>query len=123
MRKYIVLLVLALGLLSFSACNSKTSTNSEITKNEQAKNEDVTLTVQGLCEMCKERIENAAKSVDGVSSADWNMDTKELQLSFDPAKTNVDSVSKSIANVGYDTDKYKAEDATYNALPACCQYR
>jgi len=29
------------------------------------------LKVSGNCEMCKDRIETAAKSVSGVSSADW----------------------------------------------------
>ncbi|MFA6854485.1 MAG: copper chaperone, partial [Bacteroidales bacterium] len=28
-----------------------------------------------------------------------------------------------LAAVGHDTDKYKADQATYDALPSCCKYR
>jgi len=85
--------------------------------------EHVMLTVQGLCEMCKERIEKAAKSISGVTSANWDIKTKQLHLGFDPAKTSADAVAKAIAKAGHDTDKYKADKATYDALPDCCKYR
>ena len=85
--------------------------------------EHAMLTVQGLCEMCKDRIEKAAKSVSGVTSASWDIKTKQLHLNFDPVKTSADAVAKAIAKAGHDTDKYKADKATYDALPACCKYR
>ena len=85
--------------------------------------EHAMLAVQGLCEMCKDRIEKATKSVNGVTSASWDIKTKQLHLDFDPAKTSVDAVSKAIAKAGHDTDKYKADKATYDALPSCCKYR
>ncbi|MPM57516.1 Multidrug resistance protein MdtA [bioreactor metagenome] len=85
--------------------------------------EHAMLAVQGLCEMCKDRIEKAAKSVSGVTSASWDIKTKQLHLNFDPVKTSADAVAKAIAKAGHDTDKYKADKATYDALPACCKYR
>jgi Cu(I)/Ag(I) efflux system membrane fusion protein len=81
------------------------------------------ITVQGLCGMCKERIEKAAKSVDGVLSASWDANTLQLYLDFDPAKTNADAVGKAVAEAGHDTEKYKADSETYRALPECCRYR
>ncbi|MCK7534993.1 MAG: heavy-metal-associated domain-containing protein [Marinilabiliales bacterium] len=66
--------------------------------------------VEGLCEMCKERIEAAAKSVHGVESADWNMETKQLHLTFGKSHTNIDDVKKTIAVAGHDNDKYRASD-------------
>jgi Cu(I)/Ag(I) efflux system membrane fusion protein len=85
--------------------------------------EHVMLEVQGLCEMCKERIEKAAKSISGVTSASWDIKTRQLHLGFDPVKTSVDAVAKAVAKAGHDTDKYKAAKATYDALPSCCKYR
>ncbi|PLB85373.1 efflux RND transporter periplasmic adaptor subunit [Dysgonamonadaceae bacterium] len=85
--------------------------------------EHVMLAVQGLCEMCKERIEQAAKAVNGVYSASWDLKTKQLHLGFDPTKTSADAVAKAIAKAGHDTDSYKADMATYDALPDCCKYR
>ncbi|MDR1866506.1 MAG: copper chaperone, partial [Bacteroidales bacterium] len=38
-------------------------------------------------------------------------------------KTSVEAVSKAIAAAGHDTDRDKAAEAVYNALPDCCKYR
>jgi periplasmic mercuric ion binding protein len=77
--------------------------------------------VWGNCDMCKTRIEKAVKAA-GATSADWNTESKMLTVSFNPAKTNVDLLDKKLASVGHDTEKYKADDKIYNALPACCKY-
>jgi hypothetical protein len=45
-----------------------------------------------------------------------------LAVTYDPAKTNVDLLSKKLAAVGHDTEKYKATDDAYNKLPSCCHY-
>lgn len=79
--------------------------------------------VEGNCEMCKERIETTAKSVHGVEAAEWNMETKQLHLSYDKMHTDLDAVKKAIAEAGHDNDKYRAPDSTYNSLPECCLYR
>jgi periplasmic mercuric ion binding protein len=81
-----------------------------------------TIKVSGNCEMCKTRIEKAAK-VEGVSKADWNDKTKMLTLVYDPAKVSSDNVQKLIAAIGHDTPKYKADAKVYNTLPGCCKYR
>lgn len=78
--------------------------------------------VYGNCGMCKSRIEKAAKSVDGVTAADWNKETKMMEVSFDGAKTDVHKVQIAIAKVGHDTEMHKAKDETYDSLPGCCQY-
>lgn len=81
------------------------------------------LKVEGSCEMCKERIEKAALSVNGVTSAMWDINEKVVHLNFDPAKTDLGIISKAIAKAGHDTEKDKAAQKTYDALPACCKYR
>lgn len=78
--------------------------------------------VYGNCGMCESRIEKAAKSVEGVSSADWNKETKMIEVSFDSSKTNLEKIQKAIAKVGHDTDQEKAADEVYNKLPGCCKY-
>lgn len=78
--------------------------------------------VQGLCEMCQDRIQKAAMSVENVESAVWNADSKDLVLTS--SKTiDVAAVSKALAAVGHDTDMDKADNKVYSALPSCCQYR
>jgi copper chaperone CopZ len=78
--------------------------------------------VNGNCGMCESRIEKAAKSVDGVSSADWDKETKMISVVFDDSKTDVHKVHMAIANVGHDTSMHKAKDEVYNKLPDCCKY-
>ncbi len=81
-----------------------------------------TIKVSGNCDMCKARIEKAAK-IDGVSKAEWNKDTKILAVTFDPAKINTDAIGKKVAAAGHDTEKVKAEAKAYEKLPSCCKYR
>ncbi|HCY42135.1 MAG TPA: ATPase [Prolixibacteraceae bacterium] len=78
--------------------------------------------VYGNCDQCKARIEKAAKAVDGVATANWNKETKMMDLAFDDSKTDVHKVEMAIANAGHDTEMHKATDEAYNKLPGCCQY-
>ncbi|MCK9398464.1 MAG: heavy-metal-associated domain-containing protein [Bacteroidales bacterium] len=78
--------------------------------------------VYGNCGMCEKRIETAAKSVKGVAAADWNKETKMIDVSYDSTKTDVDKINITIAKVGHDTDMYRADDKVYDELPGCCHY-
>jgi periplasmic mercuric ion binding protein len=78
--------------------------------------------VFGNCGMCKKTIETAAKGVSGVEKADWNVDTHQFSLVFDPAKTSTEKVHQAIAAAGYDTDIVRGNDMAYNNLHSCCQY-
>jgi len=77
--------------------------------------------VWGNCDLCKARIEKAAK-ISGVSKADWNKDTKELTVTYNPTTVTSDDIQKNIAAAGHDTGKYKADIKAYNSLPGCCKY-
>lgn len=78
--------------------------------------------VYGNCGVCENRIETAAKGVEGVSKAEWNKQTKMMEVNFDASKTDLKKIEKAIADAGHDTPIFKAADATYNALPGCCKY-
>jgi len=77
--------------------------------------------VFGNCGMCKTRIEKAVK-IKEVKYAKWNKDTKMLKVAFE-STIPVDSLHKRVAEVGHDTEKFKAKDEVYAALPKCCLYR
>ncbi|MDZ7742477.1 MAG: heavy-metal-associated domain-containing protein [Bacteroidota bacterium] len=78
--------------------------------------------VYGNCGMCEARIEKAAKGVDGVSSADWDQETKMIEVTYDPGELEMMDIHKAIAKVGHDTEKVEAEDKVYEGLPGCCKY-
>ena len=112
--------------ISVLRSNGKSETtgdvNSDIKPTEMGK-QQISFKVSGNCEMCKARIERAAKSIKGVHTAVWDVDSKLLIVSFNNAKVKAIDIQNAIAKSGHDTEQSKANDAVYNNLPACCQYR
>ena len=110
---------LFLTILLFGAfvINSSAQTTSKTAIQQKTE----TFKVWGKCDMCKTRIEKTVKA-EGVTSANWDVKTEMLTVTFDPAKTTVDALGKKLASVGHDTEKYKAPDDVYAKLPACCHY-
>ncbi len=78
--------------------------------------------VRGNCGMCEATIEKAANGVEGVTSADWDVDKKFITVTYDPSKTDLTTIHKAIAASGYDTDKFSSNEKAYNNLAGCCQY-
>jgi len=78
--------------------------------------------VEGNCNMCKKRIENAA-FVKGVKRAEWNKETQELTVTYKPSKTDAQSILAAIAKAGHSTDKVQATESDYEKLPECCHYK
>lgn len=89
----------------------------------QNKNAKATFEVDGVCNMCKDRIEKGALKTKGVKSAIWNLETKKLSVIFNEEKTSVDTISKKVAAVGHDTKIVKATDEAYASVHPCCKYR
>ena len=113
--KLYIVAILALAMGSTVSAQMADHSKMNMTKTE-------TIKVSGKCETCKARIEKTAK-VDGVTKAEWNVKTKMLTLVYNPMKVKSDDIQKRLAAVGHDTQKYKATDKAYNALPGCCKYR
>jgi copper chaperone CopZ len=81
-----------------------------------------TVEVDGVCEMCKERIENAAY-IKGVKKATWDKENKTLTVIYQPKKVTVLQIEESVAKAGHDTQDVKADDKAYARVHACCKYR
>lgn len=107
MKKIMIFALMLIGTVTFA----------------QNKNAKASIEVDGVCMMCKSRIEKASLSSKGVKSAVWNVKTHELRLIYDERKTNLEAISKKIASVGHDTKAVKADDEVYNAIHNCCKYR
>ena len=107
MKKALIIVVLLIGTITFA----------------QNKNARASIEVDGVCNMCKERIEKACIKTKGVKSAVWNVDTHELKLIYDERKTNLETIQKSIIAVGHDTQDMKATEEAYESLHHCCKYR
>lgn len=87
------------------------------------KSAKLTIEVDGVCMMCKERIEKAALKTKGVKFALWNVKTHMLSLIIDERKTDKKTIQENIAAVGHDTKDVKAPKEAYEAVDPCCKYR
>ncbi|WP_435313219.1 heavy-metal-associated domain-containing protein [Cellulophaga fucicola] len=127
--KKMILSTAVLGLLAFASCKNEakqTTENANETKTVAVENElataKATFGVRGNCAMCKSTIEKAAKSVEGVSSANWDVKKKQITIAFNGDKTNEEALHNAIAASGYDTEKSVGSEDAYKELPACCKY-
>lgn len=111
-------IILCFILTAFSCKNEKAA---ESTDDHPNMISTAQFKVWGNCEMCKETIEGSLK-VEGISKAEWNTETKEIQVTYDSTKITLDQIQKNIAAAGYDNEKYKSDDKAYHSLPECCQY-
>lgn len=107
MKKLVLVLIMIASTVSFA----------------QDKNKRESLEVDGVCMMCKSRIEKACFKTKGVKSAVWNVDTHELKLIYDENKTDLKTIEQNILAVGHDTKTLKATDEAYSAVHPCCKYR
>lgn len=112
MNKYSYKLILLMGLIStytFGQSNVKIQSEKFV--------------VHGNCEMCKTRIDSAAKNTYGVMVASWDINSKIINVVFNSQKTSLDSIHLSISKMGYRTEKLVADSIGYQKLPTCCQVK
>ena len=123
--KKVILSVAVIAALGLTSCKNETKKETETTTTEMSKDmamTDLSFGVRGNCGMCKSTIEKAANSVEGVASANWDVDKKKIDVSFDDTKTDAMAIHKAIASSGYDTEKVAGDEEAYEDLPGCCKY-
>jgi mercuric ion binding protein len=123
--KKVILSVAILAAMGFTSCKNEAKEETVTTSNEVSKEMamvDVAFGVRGNCGMCKSTIEKAAKGVEGVFKATWDVDKKNVEVSFDDTKTDVLSIHNAIAASGYDTEEVAGSEQAYKDLPGCCKY-
>ena len=125
MSKKVILSVAVIVAMGLTSCKNETKKVEETTTTEVSKEiamTDLSFGVRGNCGMCKTTIEKAANSVEGVASANWDVDKKKIDVSFDDTKTDVMAIHNAIAASGYATEKVAGNEEAYKNLPGCCQY-
>ena len=109
MKKSFLILTL-IAVLFIIACNGNKSSSVEMSVH-----------VWGNCKKCKTTIEKSC-DLKGVSDAVWNIDSKLLKLKLDTSQISLNTVLEAVSKAGYDNEKFYADDYSYGALEACCQY-
>ncbi|PCJ64345.1 MAG: ATPase [Bacteroidetes bacterium] len=112
MKKIILIICITLSTVATIEAQSTPTHDSSISN---------PIDFSGNCGMCKRTIEKAAM-ISGVSSVEWDMESHEIVVLYDSTEISIFEIHQAIAASGYDTDKMKAENSTYDELPGCCQY-
>lgn len=122
--KKLILSVAIVSVMIVNANESKAfkSVESNLTSVNHDDKKTDTFKVYGNCGMCEKTIEGALKGVKGVEKADWNKETKMIEVVYHTHDISLDEIKKKITDVGYDTEEYRASEKVYNNLPGCCQY-
>jgi copper chaperone CopZ len=94
-----------------------------VSMTSQNKNAKAQIEVDGVCGMCKQRIEKAALNTKGVKSAVWSVETHMLSLILDERKTDLKTIHQNIAAVGHDTEQMECTKEAYDGLHPCCKYK
>ena len=77
--------------------------------------------VRGNCDMCKKTIEKALGNVEGVASAEYDLDNNTAKIDFDSVQTDHNALMQAVASAGYETKTVAADDQAYQDLPKCCK--
>lgn len=91
MRSVLIIAALIVPLIAIAGSNHET----------------VEFRVNGNCAGCKATIENAV-DIDGVSKAEWSVETKMLSLTYCPNTVSLDEVYQKIADAGYSSERIDA---------------
>ncbi len=75
-----------------------------------------TIIVEGVCGMCKSRIEEAAFGK-GVKFVEWTNSTSELAIAYRSDKTSMEEIEARVAKAGHNTQNIKATKEDYESLP------
>lgn len=123
--KKVILSVAIIVAIGFTGCKNETKNEGGPTNTEASKEiamTELSFGVRGNCGMCKSTIEKAVNNVEGVASANWDVDKKKIDVTFDSSKTDEMAIHNAIAASGYDTEKVAGNEEAYQNLPSCCQY-
>jgi mercuric ion binding protein len=67
-----------------------------------AEQQTVKLKVDGMsCSSCPYQVKSALKRVEGVIAASASLDTKEAEVTFDDAVTDIAALTEATANAGF----------------------
>lgn len=73
------------------------------------------------CGSCKKKVEDAMYYTKGVKSANLDPTTMVLTVKFKESKTDLATIRKAVAKVGFTADDVAANPKEYAKLPACCK--
>ena len=109
-----IFFLLSILFMGFAQATTKTTVLPPQTK---------TLSIQtsAVCGMCETTLTKALYALKGVKKASLNLDTKVVNVTYNPKQVTPDALRTAISKAGYDADAVPADAAAYTKLHACCK--
>ena len=86
-----------------------------------AQSDTLIIKTSAVCDQCKITIEKSINFEKGVKRATLDVESKELTLIYQSAKTNPDKLRVAVTKIGYDADSIPADPKAYSKLHFCCK--
>jgi copper chaperone CopZ len=78
---------------------------------------ETTIKIKGMhCVSCENRIKEAILRINGVKDVKVNYTTEKATVEFDPTKTDIKNIMKTIKNVGYEPEEMKESKGLFKSL-------
>lgn len=81
----------------------------------------VEIKTSAICEMCQYTLEKDLAFEKGVKEATLNLDDKVMTITYNPKKTDAQTLRERITMVGYHADTLARNPIAYDKLPMCCK--
>lgn len=75
----------------------------------------------GNCAACQALIESSLTEQSGIHAANWDFESSQVKVSYDPRKWDADRLQETVAAAGFNTGFFDADPTAQGQLPACCR--
>ena len=81
----------------------------------------IEIQTSAICAMCQYALEKDLAFEKGVKEAILNLDNKVMTITYNPKKTDDQTLRERITKVGYHADTLARDPEAYANLPMCCK--
>jgi len=81
----------------------------------------IDIKTSAICEMCQYTLDRDLAFEKGVKEARLNLENKVMTITYNPKKTDPETLRKRITKVGYHADTLARDPQSYEGLPLCCK--
>ena len=74
-----------------------------------------------VCDMCKTTIDGGLIYEKGVKSADLDLKTNVIHVTYNASKTDPQKIRTAVTKLGYAADDMPADPKAFKNLEACCK--
>ena len=114
MKRFLVAVLLGLGMLAFSGqpvlAAGISTVQQQDRKNKQKKTETVTFRISIHCANCVKKVNENLAFEKGVKDLSVSLEKKQVTITYDPAKTDEATLARAIEKLGYSAERVEKNE-------------